>query len=154
MYILEAGVRYFLKDSFEAIAYYQSSASSFFGCWVWKLTYFQWHLDALENDNLVWNFLSFRCWFLIFCNIIVHSFSFLGWVAWEFVNQNAGHLSFIKDVAAAEPPKHLHYLLKVLQTRGSSESNLPPFDWWCVAHDTWGSPYFMLCGEDDFKYKA
>ncbi|KAI3423496.1 uncharacterized protein J3R85_010995 [Psidium guajava] len=30
------------------------------------------------------------------------------------------HLSFIKDVAATEPPKHLHHLLKVLQARGET----------------------------------
>ncbi|KAI6701342.1 hypothetical protein NL676_015666 [Syzygium grande] len=35
-------------------------------------------------------------------------------------SSSSGHLSFIKDVAAAEPPKHLHYLLKVLQTRGET----------------------------------
>ncbi|KAF8034699.1 hypothetical protein BT93_C0883 [Corymbia citriodora subsp. variegata] len=35
-------------------------------------------------------------------------------------SSSSGHLSFIKDVAATEPPKHLHYLLKVLQTRGET----------------------------------
>ncbi|KAF8410092.1 hypothetical protein HHK36_002614 [Tetracentron sinense] len=31
-----------------------------------------------------------------------------------------GHISFIKDVAATRPPEHLHYLLKMLQTRGET----------------------------------
>ncbi|XP_020875285.1 uncharacterized protein LOC9305248 isoform X2 [Arabidopsis lyrata subsp. lyrata] len=33
---------------------------------------------------------------------------------------SSGHVSFIKDVAATEPPMHLHHLLKVLQTRGET----------------------------------
>ncbi|KAL1215798.1 Protein IN CHLOROPLAST ATPASE BIOGENESIS [Cardamine amara subsp. amara] len=33
---------------------------------------------------------------------------------------SSGHVSFIKDVAASEPPMHLHHLLKVLQTRGET----------------------------------
>ncbi|KAA0051987.1 pentatricopeptide repeat-containing protein [Cucumis melo var. makuwa] len=28
------------------------------------------------------------------------------------------HVSFIKDVAATEPPQHLFHLLKMLKTRG------------------------------------
>ncbi|XP_030552264.1 protein IN CHLOROPLAST ATPASE BIOGENESIS, chloroplastic [Rhodamnia argentea] len=32
----------------------------------------------------------------------------------------SGHLSFIKDVAATEPPKRLHHLLKVLHARGET----------------------------------
>lgn len=34
------------------------------------------------------------------------------------LNQNAGHVSFIKDIAATKPPQHLEELLKVLHTRG------------------------------------
>ncbi|XP_023635444.1 uncharacterized protein LOC17879379 [Capsella rubella] len=33
---------------------------------------------------------------------------------------SSGHVSFIKDVAATEPPMHLQHLLKVLQTRGET----------------------------------
>ncbi|XP_010447153.1 PREDICTED: uncharacterized protein LOC104729832 isoform X1 [Camelina sativa] len=33
---------------------------------------------------------------------------------------SSGHVSFIKDVAATEPPVHLQHLLKVLQTRGET----------------------------------
>ncbi|XP_065871524.1 protein IN CHLOROPLAST ATPASE BIOGENESIS, chloroplastic-like [Euphorbia lathyris] len=33
---------------------------------------------------------------------------------------SSGHISFIKDVAATQPPDHLHYLLKMLQTRGET----------------------------------
>ncbi|ESQ53732.1 hypothetical protein EUTSA_v10025679mg [Eutrema salsugineum] len=33
---------------------------------------------------------------------------------------SSGHVSFIKDVAATEPPMHLPHLLKVLQTRGET----------------------------------
>ncbi|KDP25008.1 hypothetical protein JCGZ_23991 [Jatropha curcas] len=33
---------------------------------------------------------------------------------------SSGHVSFIKDVAATQPPEHLHHLLKVLQTRGET----------------------------------
>lgn len=36
----------------------------------------------------------------------------------EVVAVVAGHVSFIKEVAVTEPPKHLQHLLKVLQTRG------------------------------------
>ncbi|XP_057990151.1 protein IN CHLOROPLAST ATPASE BIOGENESIS, chloroplastic isoform X4 [Hevea brasiliensis] len=33
---------------------------------------------------------------------------------------SSGHVSFIKDVAATQPHEHLHYLLKILQTRGET----------------------------------
>ncbi|KAK6946089.1 hypothetical protein RJ641_013633 [Dillenia turbinata] len=33
---------------------------------------------------------------------------------------NLGHISFIKDVAATQPPEHLSYLLKMLQVRGDT----------------------------------
>ncbi|KFK30035.1 hypothetical protein AALP_AA7G209100 [Arabis alpina] len=33
---------------------------------------------------------------------------------------SSGHVTFIKDVAATEPPMHLPHLLKVLQTRGET----------------------------------
>ncbi|XP_013733127.1 protein IN CHLOROPLAST ATPASE BIOGENESIS, chloroplastic isoform X2 [Brassica napus] len=33
---------------------------------------------------------------------------------------SSGHVSFIKEVAVTEPPKHLQHLLKVLQTRGET----------------------------------
>ncbi|KAF2532203.1 hypothetical protein F2Q70_00033467 [Brassica cretica] len=33
---------------------------------------------------------------------------------------SSGHVSFIKEVAVIEPPKHLQHLLKVLQTRGET----------------------------------
>ncbi|CAB80126.1 hypothetical protein [Arabidopsis thaliana] len=36
------------------------------------------------------------------------------------INKRMWHVSFIKDVAATEPPMHLHHLLKVLQTRGET----------------------------------
>ncbi|KAK3195825.1 hypothetical protein Dsin_027135 [Dipteronia sinensis] len=35
-------------------------------------------------------------------------------------SSSSGHVSFIKDVAAANPPAHLDQLLKVLQTRGET----------------------------------
>ncbi|WZZ76688.1 hypothetical protein YC2023_088058 [Brassica napus] len=38
----------------------------------------------------------------------------------EVVAVVAGHVSFIKEVAVTEPPKHLQHLLKVLQTRGET----------------------------------
>ncbi|KAH7575274.1 hypothetical protein JRO89_XS02G0073800 [Xanthoceras sorbifolium] len=34
-------------------------------------------------------------------------------------SSSSGHVSFIKDVAATNPPAHLDHLLKVLQTRGA-----------------------------------
>ncbi|XP_024464384.1 protein IN CHLOROPLAST ATPASE BIOGENESIS, chloroplastic isoform X2 [Populus trichocarpa] len=33
---------------------------------------------------------------------------------------SSGHISFIEEVAATQPPQHLHYLLKMLQTRGET----------------------------------
>ncbi|XP_061958494.1 protein IN CHLOROPLAST ATPASE BIOGENESIS, chloroplastic isoform X3 [Populus nigra] len=38
----------------------------------------------------------------------------------SFASENAGHISFIEEVAATQPPQHLHYLLKMLQTRGET----------------------------------
>ncbi|KAK8698912.1 hypothetical protein V6N13_115017 [Hibiscus sabdariffa] len=35
-------------------------------------------------------------------------------------SSSSGHISFIKDVAAAQPPENLHHLLKMLQTRGET----------------------------------
>ncbi|KAK4847915.1 hypothetical protein QYF36_007093 [Acer negundo] len=35
-------------------------------------------------------------------------------------SSSSGHVSFVKDVAAANPPAHLNQLLKVLQTRGET----------------------------------
>nr|CAN79542.1 hypothetical protein VITISV_025321 [Vitis vinifera] len=35
-------------------------------------------------------------------------------------SSSSGHVSFIKDVAATQPPEHLHCLLKMLQTRGET----------------------------------
>ncbi|KAD6795859.1 hypothetical protein R6Q59_020227 [Mikania micrantha] len=35
-------------------------------------------------------------------------------------SSSSDHVSFIKDVAAAQPPEHLHHLLKMLQVRGES----------------------------------
>ncbi|KAL5788280.1 hypothetical protein ACOSP7_005229 [Xanthoceras sorbifolium] len=35
-------------------------------------------------------------------------------------SSSSGHVSFIKDVAATNPPAHLDHLLKVLQTRGET----------------------------------
>ncbi|GMI88256.1 Protein in chloroplast Atpase Biogenesis [Hibiscus trionum] len=35
-------------------------------------------------------------------------------------SSSSGHISFIKDVAATQPPENLHHLLKVLQTRGET----------------------------------
>ncbi|XVE49221.1 hypothetical protein DITRI_Ditri01bG0065000 [Diplodiscus trichospermus] len=35
-------------------------------------------------------------------------------------SSSSGHISFIKDVAATQPPKNLQHLLKMLQTRGES----------------------------------
>ncbi|GAB4838709.1 hypothetical protein Ancab_028252 [Ancistrocladus abbreviatus] len=33
---------------------------------------------------------------------------------------SSGHISFVKDIAATQPPKHLHHLLKILQARGET----------------------------------
>ncbi|GMH13490.1 hypothetical protein Nepgr_015331 [Nepenthes gracilis] len=33
---------------------------------------------------------------------------------------SSGHISFVKDVASAQPPEHLHHLLKMLQSRGET----------------------------------
>ncbi|XWS68046.1 hypothetical protein CRYUN_Cryun04dG0056700 [Craigia yunnanensis] len=35
-------------------------------------------------------------------------------------SSSSGHISFIKDVAATQPPENLHHLLKMLQTRGET----------------------------------
>ncbi|XP_071712489.1 protein IN CHLOROPLAST ATPASE BIOGENESIS, chloroplastic-like [Rutidosis leptorrhynchoides] len=35
-------------------------------------------------------------------------------------SSSSDHVSFIKDVAVAQPPEHLHHLLKMLQVRGES----------------------------------
>ncbi|KAL4301820.1 hypothetical protein GQ457_10G020720 [Hibiscus cannabinus] len=35
-------------------------------------------------------------------------------------SSSSGHISFIKDVAAAQPPENLHHLLKMLHTRGET----------------------------------
>ncbi|KAJ4716290.1 putative Cyclin delta-3 [Melia azedarach] len=35
-------------------------------------------------------------------------------------SSSSGHVSFIKDIAATNPPEHLDHLLKVLQTRGDT----------------------------------
>lgn len=42
------------------------------------------------------------------------------WHLESFASENAGHISFIEEVAATQPPQHLHYLLKMLQTRGET----------------------------------
>lgn len=35
-------------------------------------------------------------------------------------SSSSDHVSFIKDIAVAQPPEHLHHLLKMLQVRGES----------------------------------
>ncbi|KAK9266195.1 hypothetical protein L1049_012528 [Liquidambar formosana] len=35
-------------------------------------------------------------------------------------SSSSGHMSFIKDIAVTQAPEHLHYLLKMLQTRGET----------------------------------
>ncbi|OMO63244.1 hypothetical protein COLO4_32629 [Corchorus olitorius] len=35
-------------------------------------------------------------------------------------SSSSGHVSFIKDVAATQPPENLHHLLKMLQTKGET----------------------------------
>ncbi|KAL9367409.1 hypothetical protein Peur_038608 [Populus x canadensis] len=42
-----------------------------------------------------------------------------------FSSFSSGHISFIEDVAAAQPPQHLHYLLKMLPTRGAKQGLIP-----------------------------
>ncbi|PPD75806.1 hypothetical protein GOBAR_DD27275 [Gossypium barbadense] len=43
-----------------------------------------------------------------------------------FSSPNAGHVSFIKDVAATQPPENLQHLLKMLQTRDWSSDYVHP----------------------------
>ncbi|XP_010270372.1 PREDICTED: uncharacterized protein LOC104606724 isoform X1 [Nelumbo nucifera] len=38
----------------------------------------------------------------------------------SYTSSFSDHISFIKDVAATQPPEHLQYLLKMLQTRGET----------------------------------
>ena len=53
-----------------------------------------------------------------FSHISLIDFQYLN----AFLNHRrvADHVSFIKDVAATEPPQHLSNLLKMLKTRGMS----------------------------------
>lgn len=37
-----------------------------------------------------------------------------------YSSSSSDHVSFIKDIAVAQPPEHLHHLLKMLQVRGES----------------------------------
>lgn len=57
-----------------------------------------------------------------------------------FLYFSSGHISFIEDVAATQPPQHLHYLLKMLPTRGIDHCHNNP---WCLKKP-WKCEVFFL----------